>query len=117
MTEECYRVKNLSRNLYYSLALLQANENTTFAIYSIARCLNEIYNAQKDHRLGTMVDNETKGYPEQYNILLRLLNRARLDEIASIANAFCKQYQSQMEGYAGFKEEVNKAIFNHKQAP
>ena len=36
MTEQCYRDKNLSRNLYYNLLMLQSGENTPLAVYSIA---------------------------------------------------------------------------------
>ena len=53
MTEQCYRDENLSRNLYYNLLLLQSKENTPLAVYSIARCLNDIYDYQKNHKLGS----------------------------------------------------------------
>ena len=75
MTEQCYRDNNLSRNLYYNLFLLQASENTPVAVYSIARCLNDIYDSQKNHTLGSRIDTESKGYPEGYNLLLRMLNQ------------------------------------------
>ena len=108
MTEQCYRDNNLSRNLYYNLLLLQANESTPLAVYSIARCLNEIYDSQKNHKLGSRIDTESKGYPEGYNLLLRMLNQIRLDEIASVNYHFCKQYETEMKNYAGFREEMNK---------
>jgi len=109
MTEQCYRDKNLSRNLYYSLLLLQSQENVPVAIYSVSRCLNQIYDYQKDHKLGSKIDAENKAYPEEYNNLLRMLGRLRLDEIANLNYNFCKQYVSQMKGYEGFEEQMNKA--------
>jgi Zn-dependent protease with chaperone function len=109
MTEQCYRDNNLSRNLYYNLFLLQTGENTPLAVYSIARCLNDIYDSQKNHKLGSRIDTESKGYPEGYNLLLRMLNQIRLDEIASVNYHFCKQYETEMKNYAGFREEMNKA--------
>ena len=109
MTEQCYRDKNLSRNLYFSLLLLQSQENIPVAIYSVSRCLNQIYDYQKDHKLGSKIDAENKTYPEEYNNLLRMLGRLRLDEIASLNYNFCKQYVSQMKGYEGFEEQMNKA--------
>ena len=108
MTEQCYREKNLSRNLYYSLLLLQAQENTPLAVYSIARGLNQVYEYQKKHQLGSKIDAESKTYPEEYNQLLRMLDQLRLDEIANVNYHFCKQYESVMKDYAGFNEEVNK---------
>jgi hypothetical protein len=109
MTEQCWRDKNLSRNLYYSLLLLQEGEYTPFAVYSVARCLNQVFDNQKNHRLGLTVDTESKSYPEDYNLLLRLLNRVKLDEIPELNYRFCIRYRAQMQGYAGFEEEVNKA--------
>ncbi len=108
MTEQCYREKNLSRNLYYSLLLLQTKENTPLAVYSIARGLNRIYEYQKDHQLGSKIDTESKNYPAEYNQLLRMVDQLKLDEIASVNYHFCKQYESLMKGYAGFDEEMNK---------
>jgi len=109
MTEQCYRDKNLGRNLYFSLLLLQSQENIPVAVYSVSRCLNQIYDYQKDHKLGSKIDAENKTYPAEYNTLLRMLGRLRLDEIANLNYNFCKQYVSQMKGYEGFEEQMNKA--------
>ncbi|HKZ65665.1 MAG TPA: M48 family metallopeptidase [Chitinophagaceae bacterium] len=109
MTEQCYRDKNLSRNLYYSLLLLQSQENIPVAVYSVSRCLNQLYDYQKAHQLGTKIDTENKSYPAEYNDLLRMLGRLRLDEIASLNYNFCKQYASLMKGYEGFEGQMNKA--------
>jgi Peptidase family M48 len=108
MTEQCYREKNLTRNLYYSLLLLQAKENIPVAVYSIARGLNQVYEYQKNHQLGSKIDKESKTYPEEYNQLLRMMEQLRLDEIANLNYHFCKQYEPEMKGYAGFDEEMNK---------
>lgn len=109
MTEQCFRDKNLSRNLYYSLLSLQSQENIPVAVYSVSRCLNQIYDYQKDHKLGSKIDTENKAYSDEYNSLLRMLGRLRLDEIASLNYNFCKQYASPMKGYEGFEKEMSKA--------
>lgn len=109
MCEHAYRSNQISRNLYYSILLMQSPENRQVAIYSIARCLNTLYEKQKDHKLGLAIDSEKKGYPEDYNILLRMLNRLRLEELASISRAFCRQHAAAMAGYPGFAEEFKKA--------
>ena len=109
ITERCYNGKNLSRNLYYSLLLLQTGENIAMAVYSVSRCLNEIYEKQQQHKLGLTIDTENKRFPEDYNGLLRFLNKIRLDEIASINYYFCQQYQGLMKNYTGFAEEMSKA--------
>lgn len=110
ITEYCFEEKNLSRNLYYSLGLLQSGEETPMAVYSVARCLNEIYEKQQQHKLGMAIDKENKNFPEDYNLLLRLLDKIRLDEIASINANFCRKYQVQMKNYDGFTTVMLKAI-------
>jgi hypothetical protein len=114
MTEQEFRDENLGLNLYYSLLMLQANENMPVAVYSIARDLNLAYAGRKDHTLGNMFTAESRWLPEDYNLLLRMLSRLRLDEIAALNYYFCNQYKEKMEGYAGFGEEWDKAIKNFK---
>ena len=109
MTEQLYKDKNLSRNLYYCLLMLQDKENLQFSIYSIARGLNRAYESQKDHRLGTLVSKEGREYSDDYNLLLRMFDKIRLDEIADLNNYFCRYYQLLMTGYEGFEEEYSKA--------
>jgi hypothetical protein len=108
ITEQCYRGDNLSRNLYYSLLLLQANKNVPLAVYSVARCMNLIYEKQKDHKLGLAIETESKGNASDYNLLLRMLSRLRLDEIADLNYFFCKKYADQAKNYPGFEIEMNK---------
>jgi len=108
ITEQCYKEKNLSRNLYYSLSLLQASKNSSWAKYAIARCLNDIFYYQQEHKIGLMLDAENKAYPIDYNLLLRMLGRLRLSEIAGINYNFCKQHYAEMKAYPGFDEEVQK---------
>lgn len=107
--EECYREKKLSRNLYYSLLLLQSQENTPVAVYSVARCLNRIFEMQKDHKLGLTVDTEHKAHPADYNLLLRMLSRMRLEELARLNYSFCNKHLAAMKDYPGFEEEMNKS--------
>jgi hypothetical protein len=109
MTEQLYRDENLTRNLYYNLLMLQHGENVPFAVYSIARALNKIYISQKEHQLGMMTEKEDRAYPQDYNLLLRMFDRLRLDEIAELSFQFCSYYQSQMNGYKEFDIEMEKA--------
>jgi hypothetical protein len=108
ITEQCYRSNNLSRNLYYSLLQVQANENIPMAVYSAARCLNQVYEDQKNHKLGLKIDSENKKYSADYNLLVRMLDRLHLDEIAALNTNFCKAYYQQMKDYPAFAEEIKK---------
>lgn len=109
MIEQSYREDNISINLYYSLLLLQVKDNVPLAVYSIARDLNLIYEAQKNHTLGTIINREDKFYPDDYNLLLRMLNRLQLSEIANLSYHFCSKYEAMMKGYEGFEKEMRKA--------
>jgi len=110
MAEQQFKSNNLSRNLYYSLQMLQSGENTAYAMFAIARGLNIMHESQKNHKLGIITDKETRGYPADYNILLRMLDRLRLEEIANINYNFCMQHKAEMSVYTGFNNEFNKAV-------
>jgi len=112
MTEQEYRDENLGLNLYYCLLMLQGRENIPVAIYSIARDLNLAYEGRKNHTIGNMFSAESRWFPADYNLLLRMLSRLRLEEIAALNYYFCSQYKDQMAGYDGFGEEMDKAIKN-----
>ena len=63
LAEQEFKSNNLSRNLYYSLQMLQKGENTSYAMFAIARGLNFMYENQKNHKLGRITNKETRGYP------------------------------------------------------
>jgi Zn-dependent protease with chaperone function len=115
MTDQCYNSENLSRNLYYSLILLQSEPDNARAAYSVVRCFNQLYDKQKNHRLGMAVDTENKGYTEDYNLLLRMLSRLKLDEIAGLNYNFCRQHYRLMKDDKIFTEEMNTAKKLYKQ--
>lgn len=114
ITEQEFRNDNLTRNLYYSLLMLQNGDFTSVAIYSITRDLNILFQRQKDHKLGD-IEKESRTYPADYNLLLRMVDRLRLEEIASINYYFCKKYEAQMVGDNRFLEEKRKAQKNFSE--
>jgi hypothetical protein len=111
ITEQEFKDDNLARNLYYSLLMLQNGDYTSLAVYSVARDLNILFQRQKDHKLED-IEKETRTYPADYNLLLRMVDRWRLDEIAAVNYYFCKKYASQMTGYNEFAEEKRQAQKN-----
>jgi Zn-dependent protease with chaperone function len=108
MIEQEFRNDNLAGHLYYNALMLQAGDHVPLAVYSISRVLNLIYERQKDHKLGD-IDKENRAYPADYNLLLRMLDRLKLDEIATLNYYFCKKYESQMAGHEAFRLEMQKA--------
>jgi hypothetical protein len=115
MIEQVYKTGNISFNLYLSLRMLQENKHIPLAIYSVARDLNLLYKQQKEHELGLITDTENRFFDEDYNLLLRMLYRLRLYEIAELNTNFCSFYGEQMKNYEGFSEEMRKAN-QYKQA-
>lgn len=114
MIEQDYKDDDLGLNLYFNLVLLQEQENLPLAIYSVARDLNRMYESQKNHTLGTLISAESRTRAADYNLLLRMIKRLKLEEIAALSYQFCNKYKDYMTGYTGFEEERNKAFKNYK---
>lgn len=104
LIESLYQEEEYARNLYLSLGLLQSGRHRNYAVYAVARVLNELYEAQAKHYFGRVTEKENRTYDEDYNLLLRLLDRVRLNELAELAYHFCLQYRAEMAGYTPFEE-------------
>ena len=112
--EGLYTSNEYSKNLYWSLQLLQSGREEPFAIFSIARVLNSIFDRQKFHEMGKIVEKEDRAQAEDYRLLVRMLDRIRLDELAQITYQFCFRYKDKMVSYDGFTEEFKKSYQNLK---
>lgn len=112
MIEYCFQSDNISRNLYYNLQLFQQQQQLPLVSWAIARDLNKIYLLQKNHEAGLSVEAENSIYPDDYNLLLRFLNRVRLDELSSITNEFCIKYLSAYKNYEQINEQIKIAEKN-----
>lgn len=108
IVEETFRNKKLSKNLYYSLQMMNDAERKAYATYSTLRCLLTIYEEQQNHTLGKSIDHENKYFAEDYNLLLRMLGRISLEEIKDISKAFTTQYTSTMSEYDEWNSLVQK---------
>jgi hypothetical protein len=111
ITEQEFREDNLTLNLYNSLLMLQNGAFTSFSVYNIARDLNMLFQRQRDHKLGH-IERENRTYRADYNLVLRMIDRLKLDELAAINYYFCKKYESQMTGYPEFAKEKQAAQNN-----
>jgi Zn-dependent protease with chaperone function len=111
ITEQEFREDNLTLNLYNSLLMLQNGAFTSFSVYNIARDLNILFQRQRDHKLGH-IERENRTYRADYNLVLRMIDRLKLDELAAINYYFCKKYESQMTGYPEFAKEKQAAQNN-----
>jgi Zn-dependent protease with chaperone function len=109
MAEQQYRNGNLGYHLYLCLQLLQKEEYKPYAAYAVVRCLNRLYQSQKNHTLGLVTDKESRTYPADYNLVLRMLDKLRLDEIANLSFYFGKAHVQLLSAYDEFAVEMKKA--------
>ncbi|MBI3137587.1 MAG: M48 family metalloprotease [Sphingobacteriales bacterium] len=114
--EELYQEEQYALNLYYALGLLQSGRHRDYAVYSVARVLNGLYEAQLNHRFGLVTVKENRVNSANYNLLLRMLDRVRLDELAALAYYFCSQFRQEMAGYTAFETEWKKAQENKEKS-
>ena len=111
INEETFKTNNLSRNLYFSLQQLQLKDLTPLARNSILRCLLQLYEDQQEHTFGKAVDTENKFFPADYNLLLRMLSRIRLDELAALTKAYAAKHNATMQVYPEWQKQMQKV--NH----
>lgn len=112
INEATFKAEKITRNLYYSLQMLQNGSNISYAAFSVTRALNKIYAAQQNHSLGNITEKETRGYPADYNALLRMIDKLRLDEIAAICYHFASLYKKDAAAYPSFDKELDTAEKN-----
>jgi hypothetical protein len=109
IAEQAYRDDNLGLYLYLCLQMLQKQEYEHYAAYGVVRCLNRLYAEQKNHRLGAVAAKENRRYHEDYNLVLRMIDRLRLEDIASLSYYFGKKYNGALSGFSEFAKEMRKA--------
>ena len=112
--EQSYRDENLGRNLYFAITYLNTHPDDPLAVYSIARALNDLYLVQRDHKLGFTIDSENRSNPAEYNKLLRMLSKIRLNELSELAWHFARQNEPFMKTYPGYADLVNTALNNRQ---
>jgi predicted Zn-dependent protease len=112
MAEQDYRNENLSSNLYYNLLMLQSDQDVALSIYSVARALNKIYDNQKNHLINGSISKEHSSYANDYNLLLRMFDRLKLEEVSNLSYHFCKLYADKMKRYPQFENELKKTEKN-----
>ena len=116
----CLDSEEYGRALYYALQLFHEQPRNAWLATTIASCLNKLYDAQKNHALGKVIDLPGSTRNKEYEEWLLFLQNVRLDELASISYFFVKQQYPHFGGNAHFKKEAEAARTNyrsHKQLP
>jgi len=109
IVEQLYREENFTLFIYYALGLLKTNQERPYAVYSLARALNSLYTAQLNHRIGLVTDKESRAQSLDYNLICRMVDRLRLNELAEFNYYLCKNFQSEMSEFSDFQKEFQQA--------
>ena len=113
--EHCYRTRNVSLSLYYSLQMLPANRSDAYLVTNVGRCLNDIYKAQKEHTLGKIVDLPSPYHDKKYEKLLQFIQQLRLPDIAAISYFYLLAYQSDLAVHENFLEALINSKSNYNK--
>lgn len=105
---------NLSEYLYNCIYLISQPEYKEYATYGIVRSLNSLHKKRKDHDLRTSVDKEDTNYTKNYNLLLRMLDKVSLKELATITFYFSQKNSSICTAKKACNEEWKIATQNFK---
>jgi hypothetical protein len=71
-----------------------------------------LYQAQKGHTLGKVVDLPAPYYPENYNSLLQFVQNLYLVDLASISYYFLKARYSELNQYGAYRKAFEEAARN-----
>lgn len=107
----CYKQNEISRSLYYSLQMLQSFPGDPYLVSNTGRCLNALFQAQKDHMLTKVADMPSPYFNKKYDLLLQFIQRVRLSDIA----AFSYYYLLPYENKGPHAEEMLQALIISKQ--
>lgn len=116
-----------SLGLFYALRQLNETGMNAFIAYSISKSLNQLYEAQKNHVLGRMVDlPNPQLYSKPYNELLHFIQNASLKDLANINYLFtneavkkfpdCKQLANMLAVCAANLGKTEEAAYWKKNA-
>jgi predicted Zn-dependent protease len=115
LVEYCLDAEETGRALYYALQLFHAQPDNVWLATTIGRCLNILFNAQRTHNLGNMIDPPGNKDNPEYDEYLRFLQHLRLDEIAAISYHFMQQQSSGFGNDETFKKVLaeSRSIYNN----
>lgn len=89
----CFETKKVSTCLYYALQMTAAFPRNVYLHTLIGKCFNTLYTYQKNHELGKVTDLPGAVHSSEYNLLLRLIQNLRLQEMAAICYHYLLQFQ------------------------
>jgi Zn-dependent protease with chaperone function len=110
--EYAFASDEYTQSLWLALELLQQRPADAYAVAQVGRVLNGIYQAQKTHTLGKVVDLPGPYYAENYNSLLQFVQNLYLADIASISFYFLKAHYADYQQYGLFRKALEESAKN-----
>ncbi|HXB32085.1 MAG TPA: M48 family metalloprotease [Puia sp.] len=110
--EYAYVSDEYTESLWLALELLQRRPTDGYAAAQVGKVLNALYQAQKGHTLGKVVDLPAPYYPENYNSLLQFVQNLYLADLASISYYFLKARYPELNQYGAFRKALEEAARN-----
>jgi hypothetical protein len=110
--EYAFAADEYTQSLWLALELLQQRPADAYAVAQVGRVLNGIYQAQKAHTLGKVVDLPAPDYAENYNSLLQFVQNLYLVDLASISYYFLRPHHPELDQYALFRKAFVDSAMN-----
>lgn len=79
-----YHFKNYGKSLFRALMLLQDYPDNVYAHALVGRSLYRLYESQKNHELGKVLELPDGRFPENYDRVLSFIHTLRLGELGSL---------------------------------
>lgn len=85
LVESEYHFKEYGKALFLTLILLERFPENAYLHGMVGKCLYKLYESQKDHVLGKVLDLPDPRFEENYDRFLTFLHRLRLSELENLA--------------------------------
>jgi hypothetical protein len=105
--EGLYQNGQYGRALFRSLVLLTQKRDDPYVNAMVVKCLYEISQFQRDHRMRHVVDLPDREYSPEYNRFLKFINQFRISELEQLTYHF---YRERWEKFKHTEEFAYAAI-------
>ena len=85
MVESHFIGRQYGKALYQSLRLLEMQPNNAYLHAMVGKCFFRLYESQKNHQLGKVLELPHASFPAGYDKLLTFLHKLRLHEMKALA--------------------------------
>lgn len=80
-----FHYKQYGKALFKALQLVEIYPDNVYLSAKIGQCLYQLYDNQKNHTLGKVLDLPDPRFPENYDRFLTFIHKLRLGELAALA--------------------------------